>query len=279
MPKVKVGDINMYYEIHGEGEPLVLVMGYTLSSRFWYRQIPTLAREFKVVTFDNRGTGGSDKPNIAYTMDMIAGDLTGLLDVIGINKAHVFGISLGGAIAQQFAINYPDRVLSLILGCTSCGGPHSIRANKEAMEAIASISTAFQMQKMTPKDTAIAMLPWLLSDDFISNNPDLIQQHIKINLQENTPPHVFVRQGQAVMGFDSYDQLPHIKVPTLVIAGDSDKYVPVENSRLLASKIPSSELVILKNAGHLFMIDSAEETNKQIMSFLHKHPLSRQKEA
>jgi 3-oxoadipate enol-lactonase len=136
MPTKKVGDINIYYEIHGKGEPLVLIMGYGLSSAAWSPVLPALAQKYKVITFDNRGAGKSDKPDGPYTMDMMAGDLAGLLDAIRIKAAHIFGISMGGMIAQHFALRYPERVRSLILGCTTCGGSHGVAPDAAAMAAL-----------------------------------------------------------------------------------------------------------------------------------------------
>jgi len=118
MPTVEVGDVNIYYEVHGKGEALVLIMGLGGSSAWWFQQVPVFSREFRVIAFDNRGTGQSDKPDVSYTMDMMAGDLNGVLEAIDVDAAHIFGVSMGGMIAQHFALNYPQKVASLILGCT-----------------------------------------------------------------------------------------------------------------------------------------------------------------
>ncbi len=133
MPTAKVGDINIYYESHGDGEALLLIMGYGQYSAHWATLIPPLSQEYRVISFDNRGTGRSDKPDIPYTMKMMADDAKGLLDAIGIDSAHVFGISMGGMIAQELALNYPDKVISLILGCTLCGGTKAILPTPEAL--------------------------------------------------------------------------------------------------------------------------------------------------
>ncbi len=113
MPVVKAGDINLYYEILGKGEPLTLIMGYGLSSGHWFAIRDILAREYQVVLFDNRSTGRSDKPDILYTAKMMADDVAGLLDKIGIGATNVFGVSMGGVIAQEFTLSYPQRVKTL----------------------------------------------------------------------------------------------------------------------------------------------------------------------
>ena len=117
MPKVKVGDINMYYEVHGKGEPLVFIAGRNMCHDFLYKHVPVFAKEYGVISFDNRGVGKSDKPDVPYSLEMMANDLAGLLDVIGIEKAHFMGYSMGGRIAEEMALSYPERVISLMLVC------------------------------------------------------------------------------------------------------------------------------------------------------------------
>ena len=271
MSTAKVGDINIYYEIHGKGEPLVLIYGYAADSGLWFRQIPILSKGYQVIAFDNRGVGRSDKPDIPYTMAMMAGDIAGLLDNIGVDSAHVFGISMGGMIAQHFALNYPQRVISLILGCTFCGGVHSIQPKPESLAALFDFE---HMKKMTPEEFVRQLIPFLFSQEFIGNNPDIVEKRVAKGLEYPPPLYVFTRQAEAILGHDTYELLPKIKLPTLVIAGDNDRLIPFENSRILASRIPKAELVIIKGAGHEFFIEDAEETNKAVLDFLGRHEKS-----
>ena len=268
MSTAKVGDINIYYEIHGKGEPLVLIYGYAGHSGLWFRQIPILSKKYRVIAFDNRGVGRSDKPYIPCTMGMMAGDIAGLLDMIGIDTAHIFGISMGGMIAQHFALNYPQRVISLILGCTYCGGVHSIQPKPESIAALFDFEC---MKKMTPEEIVRQAIPFCFSQEFIEKNPDIVDKRVAKQLEYPTPSHGATRQAEAIMGHDTYERLPEIKLPTLVIAGDNDRLIPVENSRILASRIPEAELVIIKGAGHEFFIEDAEEANKIVLSFLGRH--------
>jgi pimeloyl-ACP methyl ester carboxylesterase len=268
MPIAKVSDINIYYEVHGEGEPLVLIYGYVGHSRLWFRQVPVLSKKYRVVAFDNRGVGRSDKPDTPYTMGMMAGDIAGLLDIIGIDAAHIFGISMGGMIAQHFVLNYPERVISLILGCTFCGGVHSIQPEPEPMAALFDFE---RLQKMTHEEVTRQAMPFCYSQEFIEKNPDIIEERVAKQLEYPTPGHGAMRQAGAIMGHDTYELLPKIQLPTLVIAGDNDRLIPVENSQILASRIPEAELVILKGAGHEFFIEDAEEVNKTILDFLGQH--------
>jgi 3-oxoadipate enol-lactonase len=270
MSTAKVGDISIYYEIHGKGEPLVLIMGYTGDSGLWFRQIPILSKKYRVIAFDNRGVGRSDKPDIPYTMAMMAGDIAGLLDVIGVDAAHIFGVSMGGMIAQHFALNYPQRVISLILGCTTCGGVHIIQPKPESMAALFD----FERLKKSPEEFVGQLIPFLFGQEFIEKNPDIVEKRVAKSLEYPTPLHGATRQAAAMMGHDTYELLPKIKLPTLVIAGDNDRLLPFENSRILASRIPEAELVIIKGAGHEFFIEDAEEANKTVLGFLGRHKKS-----
>ena len=268
MPTIKVGDINIYYEIHGQGEALVLIMGYTASTAWWFRQVPVFSQQYRVVTFDSRGSGQSDKPDAPYSMEMMAGDLAGLLEAIGINKAHIFGVSMGGMIAQHFALRYPERVSSLILGCTTCGGPYSIIPDAEAMTVLADFE---HMRKLTPAERIMEMTPFLVSQEFVDKNLVLLQEAMVKMMEHIAPLHGAMRQAHAIWEHDTYERLPEIRVPTLVIAGDADRLIPVENSRILASRIPRAELVIMKNMGHGFIIEAADEANRTVLDFLRRH--------
>ncbi len=268
MPTVKVGDINIYYETHGEGEPLVLIMGYGGHIGWWFRQIPGLSQEYRVVAFDNRGTGRSDKPDIPYTMEMMADDVAGLIDAIGIDAAHIYGVSMGGMIAQEFALRYPEKVTSLILGCTMCGGTHTVMPDAEVITLLFDVE---RMAQLTPEEAIREQLPFVLRQEFMDDNPDMIEQFVTKVVEYPTPIHGYHRQTEAIMGHDTYDRLPDIKVPTLVISGDTDRIVPVEDSRILASRIPDAELVILEKMRHGFFIEAADEANKIILDFMRKH--------
>jgi pimeloyl-ACP methyl ester carboxylesterase len=268
VPTVKVGDINMYYEIHGSGEPLVMIMGYGGHIGHWFRLIPLLSREYCVVAFDNRGTGRSDKPDIPYTMEMMAGDTAGLLDAIGIDTAHIFGASMGGCIAQQLALCYPERVVSLILGGTHCGVPNLIKLEKSAGNFLHNFKF---IEQQTPEEHEREMLDFLVSQEFVRNDKDIVEQYIAKVTEYVSPIHALVAQYEAIMGFDNYDRLPEIQAPTLVLCGDTDKMVSPENSRLLASRIPNAQLIMLEGIGHGFFLEAVEQSAKVIINFLRRH--------
>ncbi|MFC1921480.1 alpha/beta fold hydrolase [Chloroflexota bacterium] len=270
MPVTKVGDININYEIHGEGEPLLLIMGLGGDLTRWFRILPILAKEYMVIIFDNRGAGKSDKPDIAYTMEMMADDAAGLLNNIGIDAAHTFGISLGGMIALNYALRHPGKVLSLILGCTRCGGTHSINDPEGASSAL----NPELIQVLSPEERARAMMPYLWSQEFIDNNPDVVEQHITSSMENPIDFTGYSRQMGAAATHDTFDRLPEIKLPTLVIAGDADRLIPVENSPIIASGIPGAELVILKGIGHGFYTEARDETGRIVIDFMKRHGVS-----
>ena len=267
MSIAKIGDVNLYYEIHGNGEPLLLIMGYGSSSGHWFVIRDRLAKEHRIIMFDNRGTGRSDKPDIPYTAEMMTGDVIGLLDAIGIGAINVFGVSMGGMLAQEFALRYPGRVKNLILGCTTCGGPNSVRSTPEAAAFLFDPERA----KLSNEEKAYSTIPWLWNQDFIDKHPEAVKRYVATTTEHPTPSYAYICQGNFILTFDSYDRLPQIKAPTLVICGDKDRLIPFENSPVLASRIAGSELVILKNAGHGFISDSAEESSKIILQFLQRH--------
>jgi 3-oxoadipate enol-lactonase len=269
MPVTRVNDINMYYEIHGEGDPLILIMGLGGDHFRWFRILPLLAENFKVLTFDNRGVGKTDKPDISYTMKMMSDDVAVLMDAVGIDKAHSFGISLGGMIAQNFALLHPDRIISLMLGCTFCGGKYTV-SNEGTGPGVLDPSL---IETMLPEERAVEMMPALYSREFIDNNQDFVD--IQIEYARNNPPDIvgYRRQLGAAGTHDTYDRLPEIKLPTLVIAGDADALIPAENSRIIASRIPDSELVILEGMGHGFYTEANEETARILTAFMKRHSL------
>jgi pimeloyl-ACP methyl ester carboxylesterase len=266
MPKVKVDDINMYYEVHGQGEPLVMIMGASGNVDWMRSTIPVFSREYKLVLFDNRDAGQTDSSNISYTTKTLADDLAGLLDVLKIESAHIQGASMGGMIAQQFVLRYPKKVKSLILACTYCGGPNSsIMTDPEAKRFME------RMPRLSGKETMMETLHLCVSQKFIDENPSRIREMLDNMMKHPITPEGSMRQGEAVMKHNTYERLPEIKVPTLVISGDADKLIAVENSRIIASRIQGAELVILKGMGHMFNLEAGEEADRIMLDFLRKH--------
>jgi pimeloyl-ACP methyl ester carboxylesterase len=271
MPFKKVGDIKIYYEVHGYGEPLVMISGCGADVSAWANQVPALSMKYHVITFDNRGTGRSDKPDIPYTMQMMAADVAGLLDSIGIGSAHILGYSMGGGIAQEFAINYPERTLTLILSCASpAGNPNVILPEPKIMSLMFDFET---INRLTPLEWTGKLLGCMCSQEFLDRHPHLADEVVARQSKYPTPPHSIMRQVEAMLSAHTYDRLSKIKSPTLVLGGTVDRVTPCDNLRLLASKIPNSELVILENLGHGMFIEGAEQTNGAILRFLKRHSM------
>jgi len=267
MPREHVGDIDIHYEIHGEGEPILLIAGYTSSSGGWFLQTPALASQYSVVAFDNRGTGQTDKPDEPYTVDTMADDAVGLLDALGIDAAHILGASMGGRIAQNIAIRHPQKVLSLILACTGCGGPHDITGDASALRSIS--DPGLTQEEDEGEETG--PLYHMMSKQFIDSNPEIMAQIAAISQAFPTPASTYRNHGLASGSHDAYDRLPEIGAPTLIISGDADVIVPVENSKLLAERIPNSELAILEGMGHCFKWEAADAFNGTVLDFVRRH--------
>lgn len=259
MPTVQVGDINIYYEIHGKGEPLVMICGASATTESYALLAPIYARQYQVILFDNRGTGKTDAPDIPYTAEMMADDLAGLLDSIGIKSAHIYGQSMGGMIAQEFALRHPRRVKSLALQCTTCGGPHSPPLN-ESKRFNPELRT-----KMTPEELGEETLQLCVTPGFIKKHPEVARR-----MKEAMMKHGALRQAQAAKDHSTYERLPEIKVPTLILVGDVDAAIPAENSRILASRIPQAELVVFKGAGHI-LIEAGNKPAHVILEFLNRN--------
>ncbi len=262
MPEAKVGDITIHYEIFGEGEPLVMINGAGAGMEWFRWLIPTYSREYRLILFDNRGVGRTDKPDMPYTTAMMADDLAGLLDVIGIGSAHVRGISFGGMIAQEFVLRHPEKVRSLILAVTYCGGTHSV--------TLPFAADTTHIRQLPPKEATEAFLRWFITEEFIDQNPLIFGQLLAFAVEHPPDPFALAKHGEAIANHDTYDRLPGIAVPTLIFGADADRVIPVENSKILASRIPNAELVILKNAGHM-LIEAAHEVDRVTLDFLRKH--------
>ncbi len=267
MPMVKIGDINMYYEIQGKGDPLILLHALGLDgTTCFFRQIPGLAKEYRVIAIDNRGSGRSDKPSIPYSMDMMAKDAAELLGALDIRKAHIYGISMGGMIAQHMALCYPQLTATLVLAGTNCGGSQSAMGDPAVLAAL------FDMQG-TPEERSRRLVQCWFSQGFPTIEPDVVEQFLTHGVECFPPAHAFMRQSEAILMHDTYERLPEIGVPALVIGGGGDGLMPVDNSRTLASRIPGAELVTLQGKGHLISVEAPEAVNRVILDFLKRHPM------
>jgi len=261
MPRLKVNDIEIYYELHGWGDPLVLIMGLRRNAEWWFRQVPDLSKHFKVLVFDNRGAGRTEKPVMDYSIRLFADDMAGLMEALDIKKAHILGISMGGYIAQELAINYPGRVRSLILGCTSAGGERTVLMSPERLKKFTA------NEGLTPEQILRKDMDIYFSNHFIRENPEKIKEFVSISLRYYQPPDAFLRQFAACLKHDTVNRLNRVTVPTLITSGDDDPLVPPENSRILKELIPHAELIFFPDKRHCFFIEEAERLNQKAIDF------------
>ncbi len=272
MPIAKVGSIGLYYETHGHGEPVVLIMGLGGGGSMWWHQVASLSQEYRVVTYDHRGVGRSDQSPGPYTMQMFVDDVTGLMDHLGIGIAHVYGLSMGGMIAQQLALDRPGRVSSLVLGATCCGGTHSLLPSPETVQVLARIA------EMPAGEAMEATAQAILGTSSLPTRQELVKEIMKRGAE--CPPSRRGLKGQmeALAFFDVYERLHEVKVPALILAGTEDVLMPPENSRLLASLIPSAEIVLIEEAGHCYIWEVPEKADAIVLDFLRRHSLPGQAE-
>jgi pimeloyl-ACP methyl ester carboxylesterase len=251
----------IYWDEQGSGDPILLIMGLGYPSYLWHRTRPVLKERYRTIALDNRGSGQSDAPAGPYTIAMMASDAAAALDAAGVERAHVFGLSMGGMIAQEFALQYPGRVRSLILGCTAPGGPNAMRAEKRVSELLMS-------RDMSPEDHARAMRPYV----YDSSTPlERIEEDLAIRRQWFPKPDAYAAQLQGIFAWEAYSRLQKITAPTLVIHGETDQLVPAGNGELIAARITGAQLVKLPHASHIFTTDQPEASLKAIMGFLGSH--------
>lgn len=266
MPTVQANGINLYYEDSGQGHPLVMIsgLGYTLWQ--WHKMIPGLAKLYRVIAFDNRGVGRTDKPAGPYSAEMLAEDTVGLLQALGIEKAHVMGHSMGGFIAQALALSHPEKVDKLILCATNFGGPNHVPVTPEAMAVLSDVSG-------DPVERFKRGLVVSCAPGFANRHPEIIAEWLEYRAQNPIEPVPYQAQMAIGLGLLSAQasfeaRLPNVQAPTLILFGEYDKVVPAENARLLAEKIPDSQIHIFPNAGHFFPFEVPEGANTVISQFL-----------
>lgn len=268
MPVTTANGIELYYEIHGEGEPLLLIMGLSHNALSWYRSLPKFSKHFKVIVFDNRGSGRSSKPAEPYSIELMAEDARSVLDACEVDAAYVYGISMGGMIAQRLTLLYPERVKSLILGCTTAGGPSHIQPAMEvSMQMMARASL-----EATLEEQAWQAAPILYSSSFIEHHQDLVAEDIQKRIEIPTPAQGYLLQLQACMSHNTSEEIGTINLPTLVIHGDADALVPYKNGKILAERIPDAQLVTIEGAGHLYATEAADLVNNLVIEFLLSQP-------
>jgi 3-oxoadipate enol-lactonase len=251
----------LYWESTGEGPPLLLVMGLGLSGGAWWRTVETLRHHFRVITFDNRGVGRSRGLTPAYTTEALADDAAAVLDALGVTAAHVYGLSLGGMVAQQIALRHPRRVRSLILGATTPGGRLARLADEEVMAFFQSRS------QLSREEATWASVEFNYGQRCRDQHPDRIAEDIRRRLAYNFDEAAYQAQMMAAALHNCTNRLGRIAVPTLVIHGEEDRVVPVENAHLIASRLRHGRLHLLPETGHLYTTETPE-SDAEVARFL-----------
>jgi len=266
LPRVKVNDLNIYFEIHGEGYPFILIRGLSSSLDSWPPySIDQFSKHFKTILFDNRGAGRSDTPDGKYSAKMMADDTISLMDALDIKKTYLLGFSMGGCIAQELVLNYPNRVTKLILTSSWCGPSHGITPIPEEnpFTEMLPLLKEGKNEKMA-RNLTEALFP----ENYKKNNPVVIEKVIK-NYMNNPPsPKGFEGQAAYVESFDTYERLSEIEIPTIILHGTEDIILPVENAKILAERIPSAELVLFENTGHGMNIQENKLWTQRVIEFL-----------
>ena len=264
MPFARSGGVRIHYELLGpeDATPLVMLRGLARSARYWVDVPELLAERFRVVLMDNRGVGYSDSPRPPYTTQQMADDVIAVMDAASIRRAHLFGISLGGMIAQWVAARYPERIDRLVLGCTTAGGRAGTGAT---LGATLSLLRAGAM----PFDEAMRYTAnYVMAPHFLEQRPEVVDHWVEIARKE--PPRFAGLAGQmlAAMRHDCSRHLHRIQSETLVITGDADRLIPAINSYRLVERIPRARIRILHRAGHDFPTELPEQTAEHITRFV-----------
>jgi pimeloyl-ACP methyl ester carboxylesterase len=260
------GRPSLWYERRGNGEPLLLITGFGISGAVFEPVLDRYAERFSCIVFDNRGSGRSQAPLRPTSMPELAADAVGLLDELGIASAHVYGVSMGGMIAQEVALRFPERVRGLVLGCTSPGGPRAVRPTVRELRVVAAAAAG---APRSPVDSTLAAV--LFSERFRRDEPE--RAHF---LLEHFRRHLPAAQGVAAqllasVFHDTVSRLDQVQAPTLVLHGERDVMAPLGNARMLAERIPNAELAIVPGAGHAYALELPDVSFDLFASWYARH--------
>jgi 3-oxoadipate enol-lactonase len=249
----------LYHEVSGpeSAPPLILLEGLGGDIPGWRRNIPRLSERYRVIAYDFRGNGRSDKPQGPSPMQAFVDDTVGLLDHLGVDSAHAYGQSFGGMVAMEAALQHPDRLRSIVLAATHAGRRNSSPVGPSGR---------------VPKDKPYLAL---YSERFAREHADHVAEDILVGSQNPQPLHASRRQWEAIDGWDAWERLADIPVPTLVLHGTDDRLVSVANARRMAAAIPRAELVLLEGAGHVYHSERPEESDGAVLAFLDRVEASR----
>ena len=258
MPTAELDGLELHYEERGSGRPLLLVPGIPAVASDWAPLAERLSGSRRAIAYDNRGSGRSTVTPGPYTTASLAADAVALLDHLGIERADVFGMSLGGMIAQELALGWPERVDRLVLGCTHCGVRHAARMPRDA-------GRAFAMETGDWAERMRALAPFAFARGV---DAALLERFVEKKAADVQDGEGYRAQIAAVLAHDAYDRLPEMDRPTLVLTGDDDQVIPAASSDVLHERIPDSLLYVVRGAGHLFFLERPDEMVRALESFV-----------
>lgn len=262
MPKIKVNDINLYYEVHGQGQPIVFVSGFSGDHSAWQDIIKAYTDSYQVIVFDNRGIGGSDSPGYPYTTEMMADDTVGLVKALGINSAHFVGHSFGGCIVQTIARKYPEVIKSVVIASSF------LKCNMR-LELYGGTRLEL-MTAQAPEESItkfVSMLCW--SNNFLSR-PGMVEELVSSGFFPITISG-YKSQLNAMLTFDSRKWMSSIECPCLIICADEDLLADVEDSQQMRDSIKNSQYYCFHKVGHVPMVEQPQGFNDLVLEFIGEH--------
>ena len=257
-------NVRIYWEEHGQGPPLLLIMGLSFTLEMWHRAVAELSKSYRCIVFDNRGVGRSDAPRgRRYSIATMAEDALAVLDAAGVREpAFILGASMGGMIAQELALRHPDRVRALVLACTASG--LLLRAG---WPRLARLPFLYHWLTLKGEAREWAICSLLYAE---ATAPSRIEEDIRIRAGCQPPRRAVFCQLAGILSWNSRPRLSQIKVPVLVIHGDEDRILPAINGRLVAGQIPNAEFVLIPHAGHMITTDQPELSLRVVKQFLER---------
>ncbi|HZJ45641.1 MAG TPA: alpha/beta hydrolase [Pyrinomonadaceae bacterium] len=266
MPKIKVNNLNINYEQQGSGEPLVLIPYLTGDNACYTFQVADYAKHFTCISFDPRGTGESDKPAGAHSTELYADDVSAFMRAIGIERAHVMGLSLGAATSLWLAAKYPEKVKTLSVHSAWTKTDLFIKTTIESWQILA--HALGNVQDLVIK----GIFPWCLTPDLFVKKPEYIESLAAfVKSRPVQPLEAFDQQVQAVLTHDVESQLNKISAPTLITFGRYDLITSVRFAEPLRSKIPNTEMIVFEDASHTPIYEKVDEFNQRTIAFLESH--------
>ncbi len=257
---VQSGNAEIYYEVQGDGTSLIFVEGLGYSSWMWLKQ-KRISETLKIIIFDNRGVGKSSKPDVPYTLKEMCEDINSVADSAGIDKFFLLGSSMGGIIAQEYALKYETRLNGLILAETNIG-TGSIMPGEDVLKVLSTPTNPDSIDDLRYR------MSFAFSSHYIKNDSEDFENFLRIRYKERNAGIKYLQQLAAIASFSSGGRLDKLSLPVSIITGDEDMIVPPENSKILAGKIKNSRQTIIKNTGHLSMIERPDVFNRTVLDFI-----------